>query len=87
MNTQQLKLRSPNGCQIMGIKLTDGSVAPFECSFGRHGGECIFYYKLSCGSLPNLLNADGQRLLIDTRGNEWFSGDVEFASVPPLRNG
>jgi hypothetical protein len=79
-----LKLKAPNGSPIVGMRLNDGSSVPFECRFSRISGENTFFYKVPDGMVADLLTFNGQKVLVDSQGNEWPSGDVEFASAPPI---
>ena len=79
-----LRLIAENSCLITSIKLKDGSFSEFECKFGRKDGENLFIYILPEGRANQVLTISGGHILLDEKGNEWLSSDVEFHSIPPL---
>lgn len=84
MSVETIKLFAPNSSEIIGIKLQDGSATEFECKFSRVHGECTFFYILPEGKMQELPSSRGERILVDSQGNEWLASDVEFHSTPSL---
>lgn len=85
MSLETIKLFAPNSKnEIIGMKLQDGAVTEFECKFSRVHGECTFYYIIPEGRAKELLSSQGERIMIDSQGKEYFASDVEFHSTPPL---
>ena len=74
-----MKLQSPNGNRIIGIKLNDGSISEFE--YVRNGNLSL--YNLPSGRAKEVDNSTGCSILVDSKGHEWSSSDVEFFSLFP----
>lgn len=79
-----LRLIAENSFLITSIKLKDGSFSEFECKFGRENGKKLFIYILPEGPVNQVLTISGGHILLDEKGNEWLSSDVEYHSTPPL---
>jgi hypothetical protein len=76
MTVHYLKLIAPNSLPITGIKLEDGSLSDFEYSYDDHTKTSM--YTLPSG---NTSAVGATMVLVDSGGNEWASGDVEFHSL------
>lgn len=76
MTVHNLKLIAPNSLPIIGIKLNDGSLSDFEYSYDDHAKT--FMYILPSGNASAI---GATTVLVDSGGNEWASGDVEFHSL------
>lgn len=75
MTVHNLKLIAPNSLPIIGIKLEDGSLSDFEYSYDDHTKTSM--YILPSGNT----SVGATTVLVDSGGNEWASGDVEFHSL------
>ena len=84
MSIVPVKLKAPDGSPIIGIKLTNGAIVPFESSFGRANGQHTFFYKVPDGTVPKLSAVNGENVLVDSKGWGWPSSEVEFVSVPAI---
>lgn len=76
MTIHNLKLIAPNSLPIIGLKLEDGSLSDFEYSYDDHTKTSL--YILPTG---NTAAIGASTVLVDSGGNEWGSGDVEFHSL------
>ena len=76
MTLHKPNLIAPNSLPIIGIKLADGSVASFEYSYDDRT-QTRTYILTSRGNSP----LGEKNILIDSGGNEWNSGDVEWHSL------
>lgn len=79
MPPRKLKLIAPNSTPIIGIKLADGSISEFECTYDDDSRT--FLYLLPTGNTAKVLKEGGTNILVDSNGNEWSSPDVEYHSV------
>lgn len=75
MTIHKMKLVAPNSLPIVGIKLEDGSLCNFEYSYDDQ--TQLSLYILTNGNTV----AQGTSILVDSDGNEWDSGDVEYHSL------
>jgi hypothetical protein len=76
MAQNKRKLIAPNSLVIVGIKLTNGSILEFDYSYDAKTQTSLYILpegKLSTAYSPSIL--------VDSAGNEWASGDVEFHSL------
>lgn len=76
MEQQERKLVAPNSLAIVGIKLTDGSISEFEYSYDAKTKTSLYILPEGKGSATC-----SPPILVDSAGNEWASGDVEFHSL------
>lgn len=76
MTVRKLKLIAPNSLAIVGLKLEDGSLNDFEYSYDDRTKTS--FYVLAAGRSAAISIST---VLVDTAGNEWSSGDVEFHSL------
>lgn len=77
MSDNKIKLKSPNENKIVGIKLNDGSISEFE--YIRNGDT--YLYSLPDGNASKVDNSSGDSILVDSKGQEWSSSEVEFCSL------
>ena len=79
MAIRQLNLIAPNSAPIVGIKLDNGKLAEFVCTYDDT--TRTFLYVLSSENAAKVLESGGTNVLIDAKGNEWSAPDVEIHSV------
>jgi hypothetical protein len=71
-----LILYAPSEAKIIGIRLRDGSVSPFEYTYHKDSSTCM--YVLPSGSVAQLPDPI---MLVDERGKDWTSTDVEYHTL------
>jgi hypothetical protein len=76
MTVHNLKLIALNSLPIIGLKLADGSLSAFEYFYDDRTKTSL--YILPTG---NTAAVGASTVLVDSGGNEWASGDVEFHSL------
>jgi hypothetical protein len=72
-------MMAPNSTPIVGIRLTDGSVSEFECTYNDKTRTLL--YLLPGGNTKKIFERKGGKVLVDSKGHEWDAVDVEFHSV------
>jgi hypothetical protein len=79
MAAEKIKLVAPNNLPIVGIRLEDGSVCEFEYSYDKV--KLVRDFVLQNKGSANILNRNGDSVLVDSAGNEWPASDIEYDSI------
>lgn len=79
MNAKTLNLIAPNSEPIVGVRLSDGTLSDYECTYDND--TRTFMYLLPPGNTAKTLKREGSMILVDAKGNEWHAPDVEYHSV------
>ena len=80
-----IELRAPNGKKITGALKRNGDVCPVTCRFARFGGDPNFFYEFAAGDMQDVPSNDAEFCLVDEDGALWPRGEIEWASMPPVR--
>lgn len=79
MTNKKINLVAPNSLPIVGMRLKDGSVREFEYSYDNV--NLVRSFILKDGGSANMLERDGDYVLVDSEGNEWRASDIEYDSI------